>query len=87
MSRMKPPSAATETAAVPRETRYVGDDAMVVIMPRHRAPGIRAFGPLRAGVEYVVSPAEAERLVHAKGFEYAPAPTVAPSATDPSIED
>ena len=33
-------------------------------------PGIRAIGSYRPGVEYDVTPEEAERLVHSKGFRY-----------------
>ena len=84
MPRTTLPTAAPEAPAVPRETRHAGADGVVVIMPRHRAAGIRSFGPLRAGVEYVVAPDEGERLVRAKGFEYVAA---APTASAPSTED
>lgn len=70
MSRKPEPAA---PSAVPRETRHTGSDGIAVIMPRARAAGIRAFGPLRPGVEYVVAPDEALRLVRVKGFEYASA--------------
>ena len=70
MSRTKTPTATPALAAVPRETRHEGDDGVAVIMPRDRARGVRAFGALRPGVEYVVAPAEAVRLVRAKGFTY-----------------
>lgn len=43
--------------------------------------GVQAFGDLRPGVEYVVAPDEAERLIAVKGFERVE-PTAEPAATD-----
>lgn len=57
-----------ETTPVARETRYDGADGVAVLLPPERAPGIVAVGTMKPGVEYVVSPDEARRLIDVKGF-------------------
>lgn len=44
-----------------------------VVFPAERNPGVRFVGGMRPGTVYTVAPAEAVRLVTAKGFEYATA--------------
>ena len=58
-------------ADAPRKVLAEGGAA--VWMPPERASGIRAFGALLPGTVYVVAPAEAFRLVTAKGFRFADA--------------
>lgn len=55
----------------PRETSQASDGLIAVLMPKEKAPGIKAFGTLVPGQIYRVDPAEALRLVNVKRFEYA----------------
>ena len=85
------PNASRETSATP-------DGLIAVVMPKDKAPGIRAFGTLKPGQVYRVAPAEALRLVKVKRFEYASdedrraaiafeAAQAAPATTEPTVED
>lgn len=78
-----------------RETSSSGDGLIAVVMPKEKAPGVRAFGALKPGQVYRVVPAEAVRLVTVKRFEYATAEDrragiafeaaqAAPAATEPT---
>lgn len=53
------------TADAPRVALYQGSDGVAVVFPPARNPGVQAFGALRPGVVYVVTPGEAERLTSA----------------------
>lgn len=55
-------------AATPHEHPYTGDDAVSVILPSERAAGVVRVGTMVPGTAYFVAPAEALRLVRAKGF-------------------
>lgn len=91
----KPDASNTAGApSVPRETRYDGADGIVVIWPVSERRGLLRIGDLHPGVEYVVAPAQAVRLVQVKRFRYASAadekaaakfaaaPAIADAATD-----
>jgi hypothetical protein len=55
----------------PREPSPAADALIAVILPKEKAPGIRAIGAMKPGEIYRVAPAEALRLVTVKRFEYA----------------
>lgn len=93
-----PTAPATPATAPRRETLHKGDDGIAVIWPQDVRPGVLRLGELQRGVEYVVAPAEAIRLVDGKGLQYASAAdarraaafiearnrAAAPSAVDPA---
>ena len=58
-----------------RVVLHEGSDGVAIVFPPDRDPGVHAFGALKPGVEYVVSPAEAKRLTAesrapARRFDY-----------------
>ncbi|MGH8083871.1 MAG: hypothetical protein ACREPV_01165 [Lysobacter sp.] len=65
-------TASPDTATtVPRETRYDGDDSVAVIWPESERRGLLRVGNFTPGIEYVVRPEVAIRLVEVKHFQYA----------------
>lgn len=62
MSKRSKTPETTAGADAPRVALYQGSDGVAIVYPPARNPGVQAFGALRPGVVYVVSPAEADRL-------------------------
>jgi hypothetical protein len=63
MSKTKP-----DTAARERVTLHKGADGIAVVAEPAKVGAVR-FGDMRPGVEYVVAPAEAGRLLRHKQFD------------------
>lgn len=77
VARETSPSAETslQIQTAPADAKRVthAEGGAAVWMPPERAPGVRAFGAMVPGTVYVVTPAEALRLVTVKGFRFADA--------------
>lgn len=52
----------SETKTPQRIVLHSDPDGVAIVFPPERNPGVLAFGALKAGVVYVVAPAEAARL-------------------------
>lgn len=85
----------------PRKRVELHKGGVAVFWDTKTHPGVLRFGDLEPGIDYVVAPAEAHRLVTAKRFDYATPEderratsalaaaandTAAPAATTPTSE-